>query len=484
MSLTLKTAKSIKWLTSAGMAERVIQTGTTVVLARILGPSDFGLFAMAFVAMRGLNFLRSFGFDTALIRYKGDMDKAAATAFCITPIMGIVIFLGLYLCAPFLASFFNNDKLTAIIRVLGVMFVLTSISRVSGAIMERKMLFRQLSIIDVLTSVIFTSFAIPLALAGFGVMSLIYAYVLKILFRTIMVIVMAGWKPRFAFDKQIAVEMFHFGKYRLAESLVEYFSRNTDNIIIGKFMGAVSLGYYNIAYNFSHLLGRYFMSGVNKVLYPAFNQVKDDNSNYRRIYLKSLLFLALLSIPFATIIYFFSDDIINIIYGPKWLPAIPILKILVLASTAGIIGSSIAPILLSKGRSGQAFYLTVVYTVVLVVVMIPLIIVFKLKGAASAYLIANFARTVVGWRFLEDCIELRFSRIVEQFKLPLLASSGMALIAFVVQTGASFFPLSGFVNVISFCLQFAVTGISFLGAMYLFDRPVVFEIKRILLSKM
>jgi len=441
MSLTKRTVKGITWLTSASVIEKVIQTCTTIVLARILGPADFGLFALAFVAMRGMYLFRSFGFDTALIRQKEQVDEAASTAFCIIPAMGVVIFIVLYFLAPWLAVFFENEALMPIVRIMGMIFVIGSVTRVPAALLEKDMQFRKLAVIDVLTAVMFTSMAIPFAFAGFGVLSLVLAYVLKIFCRMLMILFISKWRPRFYFDKKLATEMFHFGKYRFLESILNYFNRNTDNIMIGKLLGVVSLGYYNIAYNFAHLLGRYFLGKVNKVLFPAFSQIQGDDSDFRRVYLKSVFFLSLLSIPFATGVYFFSDDIIKIIYGSKWLEAIPILKILVLGTAVSVIGSSIGSILLAKGKSKEVFYLGLINTIIYVVVVIPCILMFGLKGAAIAYVVTSIAGNMVGWRFLHAHIQLKLSRVFNQFKLPVLYSMAMGAVAFVVQSVSAVFRL-------------------------------------------
>lgn len=483
MSLKRQTASGVKWLVSASLLEKLIQTATTVVLARLLEPADFGLFALAFVAMRSMNLFRSFGFDTALVQRKNDIEQAARSAFCLITLMGVVIFLVLNAIAPILARFFNNQALEPIIKVLGLIFVLTAISRVPAVLMEKDMRFNKLAVIDVITAVIFTVLAISFAVNHWGVLSLVYAYLLKVFCRTAMIVWAAQWKPRFEFHRKIAAEMLRFGKYRFAESIVGFFSTNTDRIVIGKFLGTTLLGYYTVAFNMAFILGKYVMSKIGRVLFPVFSKVQDDDRDLRRIYLKAISYFSLMSIPFATAVYLFSAEIIRIVYGDKWIAAIPILKILVIASALNILNAAGGPILLAKGKSKETFMLNLIETVVFLPAAVLLISLFKLQGAALALVVASAVKLVLNWIRISRTIQLDIRRVIPKMKLAALCSLAMIAVTALIRILPFMPPVMGIKQIFPFATQIVIAAASFLGTMIVLDKAMVIEIKQMLFSK-
>ena len=141
MSLKHKVFHGAIWLSGAAFARKIISFATTIVLARILEPTVFGLYALAFVVIDGFGLFKSMGIDSALIQRKDKVDVAAHTAFFIIPSFGIVIYLVLLLCSPVIAYFMESQELAAVICALGLVFVISSFQRVPLVLLERNMKF-------------------------------------------------------------------------------------------------------------------------------------------------------------------------------------------------------------------------------------------------------------------------------------------------------------------------------------------------------
>jgi len=199
-TLKKQTASGVKWLVGSSFLQKVIQTGATIVLARILGPSQFGIFALAFVAIDALGLFKSMGFDSALIQRKDNIERAANTAFFVIPVLGVVLYLLLSVSAPWIGKFFNNQEVIGVIRALGIIFIISCLGRVPAALLEKNMKFKKVSIIEIGTAVVFAVSAITFALLKFGIQSLVYAYILKTLYQNILMFICSKWKPKFEFD--------------------------------------------------------------------------------------------------------------------------------------------------------------------------------------------------------------------------------------------------------------------------------------------
>ena len=235
-SLKKQTVSGVKWVLVTSIIQRILSFGATVILARILTPADFGLFALAFVMIDGFQVFKSLGFDTALVRRKEDINVAANTAFFLIPSMGVILFLILLIIAPIGAKFLNNDSVANIIRALAIIFVISCFGKVPQTILYRDMKFKFKSISEIYSTLIYVLTAVILALNKFGVWSLVIAYILRNLIQISIELYFSGWKPNFEFNKKIALEMFHFGKFVLGGSLVWFLYSNLDNLLVGKLL--------------------------------------------------------------------------------------------------------------------------------------------------------------------------------------------------------------------------------------------------------
>jgi len=224
-ALKLQTVRGVKWLVGAGVVQKALSFGTMIILARILEPSNFGVFALAFVAIDGLGLFKSMGFDSALVQKKGNIEKAADTAFFIIPLLGVALFSMLYFAAPSIGSFLNSQEVVSVVRALGLIFVFNCFGMVPHALLQRKLEFSKIAYVEIISAVAYSVISICLALLGFGVWSLVVGYLTKTVISMILMWYFAEWKPKLQIDVKIAFEMFRFGKFVFLSALVYFFQR-------------------------------------------------------------------------------------------------------------------------------------------------------------------------------------------------------------------------------------------------------------------
>lgn len=420
--LKRKTVSGIKWIALSSVMIRILATLTTIVLARLLTPADFGMFALAMVMIDGFGVFKSLGFDTAMVRRGEDISKAANTAFFLIPTMGMCLFLILLIVAPIGAKFLGNPSVANIIRALGIIFVISCFGKVPQTILYRDMKFKYRSIAEVISRISFVIVAITLALNKFGIWSLVVAYVIQNLIQISIEWYFSGWKPEFEFDKKLAWEMFHFGKFILASSIVYFLYSNLDNLVIGKLLGVTMLGYYAIARNASNLLSDYFLGKVGMIMYPAYSKIQDNKEDVQRVLLKTLKYISIIAFPFGFGLFIFAPDILRVVFGEKWLPAANILRILAFVGIFRSLGAAIWPIFLARGKAKADFQINVVQVVIFFALVVPLAFKFGLMGVGFALLISTVISFFIGLIRIKRIIQIRILKIFESIKPALLCS--------------------------------------------------------------
>ncbi|MFZ5845670.1 MAG: lipopolysaccharide biosynthesis protein [Patescibacteria group bacterium] len=505
-SLKHKTISGIKWTLIASVAQRALSFVATIILARILTPADYGLFALAFVMIDGFGIFKSLGFDSALVRRKdGDIEKAANTAFFLIPAMGMILFGILYIVAPWGSGALGNPQVTPIIRTLGLVFVISCFGKVPQTILYRSMQFKYKSYGEIAAQAVYVITAITLALNKFGVWSLVIAYVCKTFTQMIMDWSFSGWRPqlwriererqdtmtpshkspgvlvswcpgaqsiKLNFDTHLAKEMFQFGKFVLGSGIIGFLFSNLDNLIIGKFLGVTMLGYYALAMSLANSLNGYFLGKVGMIMYPAYSKIQEQTRDVERVMLKMLKYVGMIALPFCVGLLIFATDILRVVFGEKWLPATNVLRILALVGLLRAIGSSIWPVFLAKGQPKIDFLMNALQVAFFTVLVIPLAMKFGLNGAATALLIATLVSFCLGIIRIKSILGVKLVKMLEAIKLHLLSSLFMV--------GAAYFLKATVITSnlkLNFLLAAGVSGGAYLLVTYHNNRKILREIR-------
>ena len=431
-NLKIKTVQGIGWSGISQIIRLILQFGIIAVLARLLTPNDFGLLAMVAVFANFVLIFRDFGLTAALIQRKELVEGHLSSSFWINVVTGFVLTLSLVLLSSAIASFYNESRLIPIVVVLASTFSISSFGIVQAALLAKELNFKPLAIIEILAVIISGIIAVILAFCGFGVWSLVWQSVISSFVIVVMLWCFSVWKPKFLFKWSRVKELLDFGLNLTGFNFVNYFNRNFDNLLIGKFLGSAPLGFYNLAYqlllfplsNISQVIGR--------VMFPSFSIIKDDKKRICDIYIKAASYIAAVTFPLMIGLLVTAPQFIRVIFGPQWDRSIFLVQIFALVGLIQSIGSTVGWIYQSQGRTDIMFR-WVVFTVIINVVAFVLGLKWNIEGVTIAYLIATLLLAYPNLAIPFKLIDLKVGYFIMQFKSIILATVGMGGIVFILR---------------------------------------------------
>jgi O-antigen/teichoic acid export membrane protein len=481
--INLKTlvSQGIKWQVGVSFLQKIISFVTTIIIARILGPSNYGLFALAFVVIGAFGLFKSLGFELALIQRKNEIEKAADTAFFIIPSLGFLLYAVLFFSAPLIAHYLNSNELIGVLRVLGIIFVLWSFSRVPLSLLEKEMKFNLVSISEISGTIFFSVTAILLAKKGFGVWSLVYGYLMSTVIFVFMIWFLSGWRPNFNFNMKIAAELFNFGKFIFLGNVIWFLKMNLDNVLVGKFLGISMLGLYAVAFNISNFISDYFGGKVYRVTYPAYSRLQNNENEMKSAYLKVIKHIAMIAVPFTFGVFMLGDGFLKFAYGEKWLGAGQVLKILTLGGLFNTLATCNEAILLSQGKSKICFWVYSIQVVTFFIFIKPAAHSLGLQGVGAVVAGASCLATLFSFFYISKLLSLKFWQAFDSTKTSLICSFLMCAVIIPLN-----YVISIYFNALSFRINFIVLFSCFLfGYVFLTHRidPQFFkETKKIIFS--
>jgi O-antigen/teichoic acid export membrane protein len=319
-SLTQKAASGVAWITSFQVARQVLQFISVSILARRIPPGIYGLVGMAVLVTNLLETIRDVGTGAALVREPAMPEELASTGFWLNCMTGATATLFLALIASPAARFFHQDQLSIILHFLAVSFFLGALSVVPMALLSRAMEFRKLALAQTMGAVCGTAVAIAFALSG-GKLSALVAANLTISFVTMVAVwVFSPFRVRLVFRVADARRILSFGLHLTGSHVLNYFSRNADNVLVGRFLGSTSLGYYQMGYMLMlyPLLNFHLM--LEQVVYPAVANFSANHARLREAYLRTCRMIALVAMPVMLGLAVTAEPFVRLFLGPKWLP--------------------------------------------------------------------------------------------------------------------------------------------------------------------
>ncbi|TGC11568.1 MOP flippase family protein [Methanolobus halotolerans] len=328
INIKKKTINGLFWSINSKSLTHLFNLIITAILARLLLPEDFGIVGMSLIIIGLVSIINESGLTTALIQKKDLDDSHLHTAFWTSISTGIVLYAGTFLLSPYVADFFKTDLVELIIKVASLSFLISSVTIVHRSLLAKNLNFRLVSITEISGSLISGTFAVYLAISGFGLWSLVAKNLLNDLIVVLLTLLMYPWKPAFKFNKTKFNELFGFSIYVTGGNILKYFRENIDYIIIGRVLGAELLGYYTLAYTLAVFPATKIVPVITRVVFPAFSLLQDDIVRFRKGYRKLVYSLSLITIPSLMGLAVVAPELIIQVYGNKWTPAIVPLQIL------------------------------------------------------------------------------------------------------------------------------------------------------------
>lgn len=422
-NLTSRTFHGLKWSYLSTIVNAVLQIGFTAIMARLLEPAAFGLIAMAGIMLRFGGYFAQMGVGPALIQKTELTQKDIRAAFTASALLGLAFSILTYLLAPLGLYIFDTPKVVPVVQAMGFSFLLSGLSTTATSLLRRKLDFRSLAIIEVISYVVgYGLIGVLLASMGFGVWSLVVGSLSQAGLMTLLSYLFERHTVTASFHWKTHKRLISFGGRLSVISFFEFIGYNVDTLVIGRVWGANSLGVYTRSFAIVNLPAQYLAVTFSKVLFPSFSLVQNDMARLRRAYYSGLMFIAVLVMPISFGIIPAARELVLTLLGSQWVSGIVILQIL--AVLVPFIMGTILPAVVcdSTGRLNAKFFLQLLF-VGLVITLIATTYSYGVQIIAVMVVIANIIRFIAYQILMRKMIEISYADILKAHVPGLLISA-------------------------------------------------------------
>jgi len=454
-----KAAGGIAWTALYNASSRAIGLISSLVLAAILTPREFGVIGAAYLALEGCQRFSNGGVDAYLIYHKKGAKHVEDTAFQLALIVGLSSYGLLFLGAPMIAKFFNDHNVINVIRVMGVWLIIYSAKAVPSAILEKKLAFKARLTPDIIGTVVKVGLTVAFALLGLGVWSIVAGLLISEAITMAMLFSKANWAPKnlLRLDLKTLREMLSYTKSIQLAGILGFIAMNMDYSVVGRFLGTFYLGIYTFAFNIANLPAALITQAVSRVMFPAYSELR-RKEDIGEAFLKVTKYIAAVALPMGIGMFYTVPIFLTYTYGNKWALAIPVLQILLVLGVARAIFSGTGEVFKALGRPDVASALTFG----LVAITLPSLVLFgknNLIYVGAIMALMSLCSAAISLRMVLKLTNLPLARFINVLKYLLLNSAALAgLLTFVNYGG--FFNLSKIaalgISILSGCLLYSV----------------------------
>ena len=433
----------------------MMRLGSLMILARLLGPKDFGLVGMVTAFTGVLTLLRDFGLSSAAIQRTNVTEEQISTLFWINIVVGIALALLAVALAPVISAFYREPRLFMVTVVLATGFLFNAAGVQHGALLQRHMRFTTLAIINTVSLIVGSLIAIGGAMAGYGYWALVAMTVTLPLTNTIGCWLTAGWIPGMPQRQAGIRSMIRFGGAITLNGLIAYVASNFEKVLLGRYWGVDALGLYGRAYQLIYIPTENLNSAAGEIAFSALSRLQDEPPRLKSYFLKGYSLILAFTIPITMACALFANDMIHVFLGPKWTGAAAIFRLLAPTILVFAIINPLFWLLSSVGLVGRSLKMALVIAPLMIasyVIGLP----YGPRGVALAYSIVMvlWVFPVISWSVYGTVV--RFQDILLTITRPLACSLIAAVLAFVVQMACGQF-LSPLLRLVLECTVLFVT---------------------------
>lgn len=477
MGLKKDFASGVFYTSLAKYSGLVIQIGITAVLARLLTPSDFGVVAIATVLIQFFNTISEAGIGPAIIQKKELSSNEIQSIFTFTLTLGLILALIFFFLSDVIAKYYEDFNLRLICRWLSLLILFSSANVVPNALLLKQKKFKIVAIRTLVIQVITGALSIYAAFSGWGMYALVLSAVSSSLF-----IFVANWilNPLFLkYQWSCLSRIGSYSAYQFGFNLVNYFSRNLDKILIGKYIGLSQLGYYEKSYRLMMLPLNNIISVLTPVVHPIFSEMQAEKEEMLNKYLKLIKVMGLVSFTVMAFLYFNSEELIYLFFGMQWQMSVLPFKILSLTVGLQVIHASTSGIYQAVNDTKGLFLTSFISSIVMIIGFLMACIHYKTIIAVSySYLITStlsslFVFYILFKRFGVNLLKL-FKTLSHPFILGLIEFIALGLFSEFIPTLDS---------IISLILKILVTMTVFICYIAFFKVPEIWNLRTIIKSK-
>lgn len=469
-SLRIKTTKALFWDLVGNYGGQFSSFIISIFLARLLEPEEFGLVGMSMVFIAILQIFKDMGFASALIQNKENTSLTYSSVFYLNVFAGALLTIMLYLAAPSIGDFYENHKITELVRLLSIIFFISSFTIVQTTILRRELDFKSLTFRDLISQVVAGIIAIIFAWNGFGVYALVIQQIIAALISVILLWKISNWYPKIEFSWIEVKKLSSYSVYVFAARFINQIINQIDTLIVGKLFSPATLGYYSRGNSLNNIINKNSISSLSKVFFPALSAIQDKDERFEKVFLNVIKIVSVLSAFITGVFYIVGEVLIIQLFGAKWEPSVFIFKILIIKGFTYPISAMIVSAFLAKGKSKENFHYGNIRKGLQLTPMI-----FAFYFGFNAFLYATVIVSVVAWFLNNIFVHLSLNiSFIKQLKavLPNICVVVILVLSVEYVIDLEFNLISVFVKLIIFTtiylIYLKVTGNIVLSELYTF----------------
>jgi O-antigen/teichoic acid export membrane protein len=415
------------WVAVGYGARNAASLLTVVVLAHFLSPADFGLVALAWTLLYAVSVLQEGGVGAALIYRPTYTRAAAASALAFSFMSGAVLYGAFYVAAPLLADVFRADDGTGVLRAMGVVIVLRSLSIVPEAVIEREFDFRSRAFGELAAAVVQLASSVGLAVGGAGVWSLVVGHLAGQATQTVLYWLLVSTRPDLREASLHTVrELLRYGRFVTGSNLLVLVNNTMDNLTVSRMLGPAALGIYGVSFRLADAPNTVIGYIVGRVMFPFYARLQHDVAELRRVYVQNLQRIALLALPVSVGLFISAEPIVLALLGDGWEEGVGVVRIL---AVYGLIKSFTAPageVFKGTGRPHWTMIISGAQLCAALPLLIVLVGAWEIEGAAVAVLAGMVFASGISFRVVTTIAQLSGGDLVKAVLPSVLCSAGLA----------------------------------------------------------
>lgn len=411
----------------------------SIILARILDPSEYGTIALITVFITILQVFVDSGMGNALIQKKEADDLDFSSVFWFNLIMCVCLYLLMYFCAPLISEFYKMPELTPIIRVLSLILIISGVKNVQQAYVCRNMLFKKFFFSTLGGTIGAALVGITMAYCGFGVWALVAQMLFNSFVDTVILWVTVKWRPIWAFSKERLKVLFSYGWKLLVSALIDTIYKDVRQLIIGKIYTKEDLAFYNQGQRFPKLIITNINSSIDSVLLPVMSGVQDDTTAIKQMTRRSIITSTYLIMPLMVGLAVCAKPLVSLILTEKWLYCVPFLRVFCVSFAFYPIHTANLNAIKAMGKSGLFLKLEIIKKIVSVTALVATMWISPLAMAYSLLATSVLGQIINAWPN-KKLMNYSYLEQVKDMLPQILLSLGMGVLVYCIPPiGASSF---------------------------------------------
>ncbi|MEI6346621.1 MAG: lipopolysaccharide biosynthesis protein [Bacteroidota bacterium] len=476
-SIKSSAISAVKWSTISQIGSYGITFVLSIILARLLDPSEFGLTGMLSIFTGiAVVFINS-GLSTAIIRTKDASLDDYSTVFYFNIAVSTAFYLLFFFTAPLIAAFYKEPILIPLTRLITLVFLINSFGIIQNAILIKEINFKKQTICNLIGLVASVIVSAIMAFNSYGVYSIVGQAISQAFVTNLLLWISSKWRPSGRFSKSSFMKLWQFGSKVLATTIVAQIIDNLDNLLIGKIFSAGQLGYYVRAKSTKQLPEQIFSSVMSTTSFAVLAKMSDNDSEFRRVHMHFFKLGAYIFIPVIIGFIAVAKSFIVVLYSDKWLPSVPLFQIIALSSFAYFFGVLFSQTIIAKG-AGKLYFRLTTGKKILGLLSMPFGLFWGLIPFLCSFVVISMICLTLDIYFTGKLINVSiFDYLLMLFK-PIITSAIMGLVVYLI----TFLPISSLLIVLT--LQVFIGVIVYILLSVIFKTAEFLYIKQLVMDKL